>query len=162
MQPVWRPLITNVEVPAKPEGLWTQILDYVGPSRKLRFKASGTWAWQDPSAAAPTPGASASSGNARSGVVSADEKRECGPDGDPWMPPSVDALSQDALIGALIGKIGGSSAVIKNTSAFVVGSYCVVEVTDTTKGPLYLTINDVPGGMANNSGTLSVSIWEAL
>lgn len=150
MQPVWRLLIPDFDVPAKPEGLWTQVLDYVGPSRKLRIMASGTWVWQEPTARASTP------------AKSADEKRECGPDGDPEMPPSTDALSQDALIGALIGKIGGSSAAIKNTNSFAVGRHCVVEVTDTTKGPLYLTINDVPGGMANNSGALKVSVWEAL
>lgn len=165
MQPVWRELIRNFEVPAKPASLWTLVVEYVGPSRKLRFKASGTWAYQDPSLPAPAAPAAAppaAGDNTRTGVVSADEKRECGPDGDLWIPPPADALSQDAFIGALIGKIGGSSAAIKNTSAFAVGSFCVVDVTDTTKGPLYLTINDVPGGIANNSGTLSVSIWEAL
>ncbi len=73
----------------------------------------------------------------------------------------MECLSQDALVGALIGKLGGSSASVKNSNAFVVGSYCVLEVAETSKGPLYLTINDLPAGMGDNSGKLLVSIWEA-
>ncbi len=74
----------------------------------------------------------------------------------------MECLSQDGQVGALIGKIGGSSAAVKNiSSAFVVGSFCVLEVAATSAGALFLTINDVPAGMADNSGSLLVSIWEA-
>ena len=144
MQPVWRSL-GEFTVSAKPEGIWTKVLDYVGPSRKLRFTATGKWAWQDAK-------------DAKDAKVG---KHECGPDGDAKSQKPANALSADALLGALIGKIGGSSAAVNNTSAFPVGSYCVIDVDDKTKGPLYLTINDAPDGLDDNSGELTVSIWES-
>jgi hypothetical protein len=65
------------------------------------------------------------------------EVGRCGPDGDIHSATSADSLMPDALQGALIGKIGGSSGAIKNTGAFVVGSHCVLEIDDKLKGPLY-------------------------
>lgn len=153
MQPLWRSLVSELEIPAKPDGIWTRVLDYVGPSRRLLFTATGRWVWQDP-ASQPPSGVSAY-------PKAPDPKGECGPDGDLGTSVSEECLSPDALPGALIGKIGGSSASVKNTSAFAVGSYCVLEVAETSKGPLFLTINDAPLGMADNSGKLLVSIWEA-
>jgi hypothetical protein len=66
----------------------------------------------------------------------------CGPDGDTHVAMSTDALFPDGLLGTLIGKIGGSSATVKNSGAFIIGSYCVIDVDDKTKGPLFRTIND--------------------
>jgi hypothetical protein len=40
---------------------------------------------------------------------------------------------------------------------FLVGSFAIVEIGDA-RGPIYLTINDEPSGMDNNSGTLTVSV----
>ncbi|HEV2416890.1 MAG TPA: hypothetical protein VGX94_03735 [Terriglobia bacterium] len=171
MQPLWRSIVTDFEVSAKPQGIWTKILDYVGPSRKLRLRATGTWTWQE---AAPAPSGSpqpvtkpanaidAVKAAASSAAVSIGHFGQCGPDGDIYVTAPADALLADVLPGALIGKIGGSSAAVKNSGAFVVGSDCVLEVDANTKGPLYLTINDSCVGMHDNSGTIRVSIWEAL
>jgi hypothetical protein len=212
MQPLWRSIVAEFEVKAKPQSIWTKVLDYVGPSRKLKLQASGTWIWQEASpqgaalgpasavlvpstqqAANATLATSGPSGGAGSGstqplsppsslgsapgaaqpanasqaadtaaLTTAVQLGKCGPDGDIHSPPSSDSLLPDALLGALIGKIGGSSAAIKNATAFVVGSHCVLEISDTTKGPLFLTINDTCSGMQDNSGSIHVSIWEAL
>src|ERR1035437_4230851 len=122
MEPLWR-RIEQVDVPAKPDGLWTKAIDYVGPSRSLRFKASGKWTWKDAGSTTTTP-------------------RECGPDGDLAAKAVEAALSTDALTGALIGRIGGSSGSVKNAATFVVGSEAVIEIDEKTRGPLYLTMND--------------------
>ena len=152
MQVMWRPLLVNFEVPAKPPGVWTKVLDYVGPSRKLRFIASGTWYWQDPSSLSGSDAASTTS----------ETRCECGPDGDLSATLSKGCLTQDAPVGALIGKIGGSSATVQNTGAFVVGAFCVYDISDAMKGPLFLTINDMPAGMSDNNGKIVGSIWEAV
>ena len=47
----------------------------------------------------------------------------------------------DAPPGALIGRIGGSSAGLKADGAFVVGSSCVVAVPAGSIGPLFLSFN---------------------
>jgi hypothetical protein len=151
VQLMWRPLLANFDVPAKPAGVWTKVLDYVGPSRKLRFIASGTWCWQDPSSL-PNHDAPGSS----------ETRRECGPDGDLSATPSKGCLTQEAPVGALIGKIGGSTATVQNMGAFVVGAFCVYDVSDAMKGPLFLTINDMPAGMSDNNGKIVVSIWESV
>src|SRR5437879_2053593 len=49
MQPLWRSIVADVEIQAKPQSPWTKVLDYVGPSRKLRLEATGTWIWQEAS-----------------------------------------------------------------------------------------------------------------
>lgn len=198
MQPLWRSIVTDFEVSAKPEGIWTKVLDYVGPSRKLRFQATGTWKWQE-GALAPAPGDKDKVNAPQSSVDLIDTQKDspqpvtapantmdvvkvttsnpateaaaavsvgpigkCGPDGDIYFTVPADALLPDALPGALIGKIGGSSAAVKNSGAFVVGSHCVLQVDANTAGPLYLTINDSCLGMHDNSGTIRVSISEAL
>ena len=77
-------------------------------------------------------------------------------------PATAAFLTADALAGALIGKIGGSTGTIKGATIFLVGSESVIEVDDKTQGPLYLTINDIPAGMKDNSGSLKVTISDSL
>ena len=109
---------------------------------------------------------------------------ECGPDGD--LGSSVDRtklLLPAAPAGALIGKIGGSTAgsgavgassttvtttagsmpvVASDGQLFVVGGHCVFELIDPVRGPLCVTINDSPDGFGDNSGKLVVTVSEAL
>ncbi len=56
----------------------------------------------------------------------------------------------DANLGALIGKIG------ENGTPFLVGSK--YDATANADGPLFLAINDLPGGYANNTGRMPASI----
>lgn len=134
MRPFESIRIDIADVPAQPEGLWTSVCLYVDGPGLLRIKADpqGQWSYA-------------------AGTVD-----DCGPEGDPLAFVSrKDCLSQNAPVGALIGKIGGSSAGIGDAPVFAVGSHCVVRIPDDG-GPLFLTINDTADGMSNNGGTVKV------
>jgi hypothetical protein len=133
--PIWR-MSRTIDVPAKPDGLWTLVLDHVDPSTKLRIQASGIWTY---STQLTTPAT---------------------PDGDPASPlDRTKSLLPEALIGTLVGKVGGSTAGIKDDGhVFVVGRSCVVKLDEKTEGPLYLTINDEISGYADNDGRITVTI----
>lgn len=76
--------------------------------------------------------------------------------------------------GALIGKIGGS-AVDRPEAAptgadtlpypgrkvFPIGKLCVIQIAKDNGGPLFMTMNDEPGGFAVHNGSLHVLIEEA-
>jgi hypothetical protein len=93
---------------------------------------------------------------------------DCGADGIRNALPKAGFLSTAAAYGALIGKIGGSSADLPDSSSaaspygnkrvFAVGTYCVVSIGGTDGGPLFLTMNDSPEGFAYHSGALCVLI----
>jgi hypothetical protein len=68
-------------------------------------------------------------------------------------------LLHTAPIGALIGKFGGSTGDARDPKPFIVGRHCIVRVPDEG-GPLYLTINDTPDGMANNVGFARIASIE--
>ena len=130
----WREL-KKITIPAKPVGVWTVACEYLTATRKLKIEAEGTWSYgQDLS---------------------------CSPDGDVGSPRSCEkCLSNQAPIGALIGKLGGSSAGIKDT-VITIGRFCVIELTEAAKGPLFLTINDEPAGLSDNTGEVTVHIYSA-
>ena len=69
--------------------------------------------------------------------------------------------------GALIAKIGGSTADVKpdkdKTTLFSVGRHCVFSIADAAKvGSLYLGINDSKETIARVQGGLQVKIYESL
>ncbi len=149
--PNWQPL-QKMDIPANPEGLWTKVLDFITGPRKLRFTAKGSWQL--------TPG------------------RSCGADGSRAAGSPASAFLPSAPLGALIGKIGGSSAdappppapgvvvpavpVSGGPLVIAVGSFCTLEIQATTKGPLFVTMNDQLAGFDLHSGTLELTIDEAL
>jgi hypothetical protein len=134
----WQPLVADpYQVLAQPAGLWTPVLDFVeGPCLlKIIVAANNLWSY------APTA--------------------SCGPDGDPSSLLLSDrCLFADAPVGALIAKVGGSSAGWKDGSIALVGRTAVIPVA-APGGPLYLTINDERTGMGNNSGFVRVLIWRS-
>jgi hypothetical protein len=139
----WNEMIA-AEILAKPNGLWTRAYDYVSGPKKLSLevkpKADGTlqtWKYST--------------------------LRECSANGDLGSSIGADrCLLKTAPVGALIGKIGGSTAgATDGTITFIVGQFCVVEFDEKVKGPLFLTINDEPSGFADNDGQLSVTLSEA-
>ena len=69
-----------------------------------------------------------------------------------------------APAGALIAKIGGSSAdtTVDKLPLFAVGRHCVFTVEAGKAGTLYLGVNDAVGSMARLTGHLTVRLWEAL
>jgi hypothetical protein len=80
------------------------------------------------------------------------------------------ALLPVAPIGALIGKLGGSTAdlpvAIGSTAPtmppgvrlFAVGTFAVIEVAKTDSGPLFLTMNDTLAGFAGHRGTMKIRV----
>ncbi len=87
------------------------------------------------------------------------EGKSCTADGDPrstlW---SSNAIFSEAPVGALIAKIGGSAAGIKDGEIRLVGHFAVLKFAKNFSGPLYLTINDELAGLPTNSGSLQVTI----
>ena len=156
-QPNWQLLVSKVDVPARPDALWTRAVDYIAGPRKLKIVSDPGSNW------------AIASGNT------------LGPDGDPALPQNANALPLlgSALLGALIGKVGGSGA--DNTSPspalagslqvspgatvpqpFSIGSFCILELLATQKGSLFLTMNDAPVTFSQHTGHVTVDIFEAM
>lgn len=127
--------VQQVTVPAKPMGVWTWAIDYVkGPARILIEATDGAqWCY--------SPGCA------------------CGPDGDLSALLSAEhTILPTAPVGALILKIGGSTAGTTDGTTRVAGSKAYIEIDDKVSGPVFLTINDALGGMSDNTGELHVKI----
>ena len=128
----------RVSVPATPAaGMWSVALEWIEGPCRLCISADGEWSFAD----------------------EADAK--CGPDGSPVSHiPASRCLNPDAPVGALIGKIGGSTAdsSVEGTLRFVVGRYCAFRLAAEHSGPLFLTINDTRTGYADNGGQVQVTI----
>jgi hypothetical protein len=131
-------------VPAKPGGLWTAVYEFItgAGAVALRFRAEGEWSY------AP--------------------KRKCGPDGARNLGLPQDVMVPGAPLGALVAKIGGSSADKPDASkqtVFVVGSECVVVLDGKdgkSSGTLFLTMNDEPTQFAGHDGEMQIEIasWD--
>jgi hypothetical protein len=152
-QPSWRK-ISVVKVPAQPAqaALWTLVLDLLAGPRLLRFTAVDR---DEQSNAVPltwelAPGQAA-----------------CPPNGIPGA-QAVTYLAHGVPQGALIGKLGGSTAdfpagsppVYSGARVFPVGGHTVVKLAADEIGPLYLTMNDSPGGFDKHAGHLHVLVEE--
>ncbi len=157
-QPNWRLVASAVKVPARPDGLWTRVLEYVTGPRKLKIVVREHQTWT------VDKGKAAHSANG------------CLPAQDDTSPPTP--LLPAALRGALIGKIGGSAAdnptpvgtaaampmTVPTTvpTPFGVGSFCVLDVATDKRGALFLTMNDSPGKFEEHAGELIVDIFDAM
>lgn len=134
-QPKWTQVVTDFEVPAKPQGLWTLAYEWVAADKRVKITAAGDWKYAD------------------------EEWASCGPDGDPRSYLSRDdCIHADGPVGALLGKVGGSTADTKGMP-FVAGSHTVVTFKAEEEGSLYLTINDIYSGYQDNSGALTVQVY---
>jgi hypothetical protein len=186
--PIWQ-LLKAAEVPARPkQGYWTLAVDYVNPLQRLRFvveetviasaqsgatEAAPLTAPTAPIIPSPTPpavaqGAAAVTAPATPPPPSAPKwsyapEKKCTADGDPKAPFNpANCMFADAPAGALIAKIGGSTAgKTDGIKLFVVGSYCVIDLDDKMKGPLYLAMNSDPMSSLDRSGSLLVKIWQS-
>jgi hypothetical protein len=130
----WAQSVT-VKVPAKPAGIWTWAVDPIqGPARvKIEAAPGASWIY--------SPG------------------KPCGADGDLVALLAADhALYAKAPIGALLVKIGGSTAGAADGTIRVAGSKTYFEIPEATTAPLFLTINDELGGMGDNSGEIEVTV----
>jgi hypothetical protein len=134
----WTQIVKDLEVPAKPDGLWTIACEFIQGPAKLKITAEGIWQYAD------------------------EDYALCGPDGN-----SVSYLSSshcinvNAPVGALVGKIGGGTADVKGEVDFVVGRFCVLSVPQDKSGTLFLSINDLPSSLSDNSSSLKVQVYLA-
>jgi hypothetical protein len=126
---------------------WLAALDSFGESTLLRVRAEGSWT--------PFEGLPA-----------------CGPDGLAGVSyPETGLVITDCLVGALIGRIGGSSATLKaasadtantgETKAFAIGSYCVLRIPEKALGPLFIGFNSLARPVRLQSLTLTLETARA-
>jgi hypothetical protein len=156
-KPVWRELAAAVPIEARPTTLWTMVLECVPPKRRLRLSVL-------PALSKAVPQWHLS------------HTETISPDGLPHrpVPQGKSLLLASAPRGALIAKIGGSSADVPDASVtagtnpwphakvFAVGVYCVVTLASTDAGgPLFLTMNDTLEGFKDHLGSLKVKIEES-
>lgn len=141
-QPTWRE-IWKIKVPDETGNAWTAALDYVTPGKLYKIVVASKEKWKP------------ESGNA------------CNADGDATLTRSGAVILDTSSVGALIAKIGGSTADLKpdkdKLMIFSVGRHCVFSVTDPLKtGSLYLAVNDTPSSQSKLEERLEVSIHESL
>lgn len=137
---IWRKL-KDVKVPDPQDAAWTPALDYLIPKRLYRLhvkETANSWKLDGMTTTCTVDGTDL--GAARSG----------------------DPIYRDSPFGALVGKVGGSTA--DHTGViFGVGRYCVYQVSEEAKaGPLYLGVNDLSVLMSKVSGQIDVEIDIAL
>jgi hypothetical protein len=131
----WTELSKGVVVKAQPSGLWTLAIEWLNGPAILKLEADNSdWYYSEPDT---------SKTNADGHLTSLLSCKGC--------------LLPSAPVGALIGKVGGSSASATDGTLFAVGKFALLEI-DKSKGPLYLTINDEATGFGNNRGEIKVTI----
>lgn len=123
----------EIEVPAKPAGVWTLAHEYLEGPALIKVESQGEWTYST--------------------------AKTCGPDGDlNALVSSAHAILASAPLGALIMKVGGSTAGTSDGETHVVGRAGIVRIDDGKRGPIFLTINDELTGLADNSGELKVKL----
>ena len=126
--------VIKTEVPAQPAGLWTLVIEYLRGPALVKVQAEDKkWKYSQANA--------------------------CTADGDLLSLVSTQScILKGAPVGALIGKIGGSTAGVSDGTVFLAGKMCIIKLDQSKRGPLYLTINDELTGMGNNDGKLEVEV----
>lgn len=115
----WQPIVafeqTNVDLSA----VWFRMAEYVSAGKLLKISAEGEWSFLP--------------------------RLRCGPDGYPGFPLPYEKLPvPTTALGALVGKLGGSSADQKDGTVFAIGSFTIVAVPEKS-GPFYVGVNAAPG-----------------
>ena len=131
----WTPLAAVLPIP--PGGFrmpWHRVTDVIRGPTHLLIAATGSWA-------------------AIPGVLAA-----CGPNGFSGLDLPADRIVlPDAPPGALIGRLGGSSASLKVDGVFPIGLDCVVQLPANSVGQLFVTFNIVARPVDVASFTIQVS-----
>jgi hypothetical protein len=167
--PVWRKIVTELQVPKSNTDQWTVALEYVTPGKVMKIEVV-----VDPTKNVDRAGQPvAITGN----WTPREFRTPCTADGDlagtaRENPPVGAPPVASAPVGALIARIGGSTAdqgadtpAVGATPArivFSVGRMCVLTAPTQTTGSLFLGVNVDPGRMAGVDGFQVVNIYEAL
>ncbi len=157
-QPAWRLIVEKKQIPDPQNAQWTQVLDYANPTKLLKIVVVNQNGEPDPTKTWQPKGFPAGG---------------CSADGDYENKQSPQITGSPLLVsaprGALIGRIGGSTAdqsVDASTNPsriiFAVGRFCVLAVPTAPVGALFLAVNDSPERMGGVTQNLSVNIYEAL
>jgi hypothetical protein len=155
-QPVWRKVVPDLPVPKDNTKQWTLALEFLTAGKIIKIEAAGEWT--PTGFTAPCTADGDLSGAARGAFT---------PPGNP--------LVASAPIGALIARIGGSTAdtgpdtpptssppTVPARIVLSVGRECVFTVPNAPTGSLFLGINDDPTRMLGITGSQTVNIYEAL
>jgi hypothetical protein len=158
-EPIWRKIVSELPVP-EPQKQWQIALQVLTVGKLMMVEVVIDTARNPPEDGTWTP----------HGFVAA-----CSADGDftgtarGTTPPSGAPLVSSAPPGALIARIGGSTAdQIADASptpsrlVFSIGRRCVFTVPSSPVGSLFLGVNDDPARMADVTGRLLVNIYEAV
>jgi hypothetical protein len=159
-----------VHVPARPAGFWTLALEFVPASRLLRIRITDKDAEQHSVASVWSPAAGMECGPDGILPAASDTSKTAAPITQPnGSTPSM--LCTSAAFGALIAKIGGSTADLPDSltapntapysgkKVFAVGSDAIISIAAAADaGPLFLTMNDVPTNFPHHSGAFLVAL----
>lgn len=150
-QSTWRKIVKSLTVPEREGVIWTRALDYVTANKLYLITV-------DPEE---------TGGKIADQLWTPEASQKCTADGNPALKREEDCMLADCSAGALIARIGGSSANQKldatKVTMFSVGRHCVFSVSDATKvGSLYLGMNDTQKSMAKIGESLRVTISEGL
>ena len=130
----WSEVKDNIEIKAKPDGIWTVAYEYVkGPALIQIVANDDQWEY--------APG----------------KKSTANGDLTSMLCPQ-DTILPSAPVGAMIAKVGGSTAGTSDGRLFVVGKISLLRLDQNTSGPLFLTVNDELTGLQNNTGSIKVKI----
>ena len=111
----------NANVLALP-GPWLRVVDFIAPGKIVRCTAAGQWHY--------LPG----------------HAGQCEPDGFLGLPLPCEQLQvATAPLGALLGKLGGSSADQKDGTVFTIGRFAMTTVPEKTPSALFITVNTLKG-----------------
>lgn len=126
----------EIEVEAQTTGAWTLAEEYIRGPATLKIEAENTeWEYA--------------------------HGKKCTADGDlRSLLVSTNTIIPTAPVGSLIAKIGGSTAGFKDGHLYIIGRMSVLDIDQSTNGPLFLNINDELTGMWNNSGKIKVKIFK--
>lgn len=159
-QPAWRLIVESKQIPERLTVQWTSVLDYAPPGKLLKIEVV-----EDLAATPPITGR---------WVPKDFPGTRCSADGDydNRQPAQGTPLLGSAPRGALIGRIGGSTADQGVDTAtpptppsrllFSVGRFCVLMVPQSPAGALFLGVNDSPDRMSGVRDALYVNVYEAL
>ncbi len=167
--PVWRKIVTELQVPKSESDQWTVAMEYVTPGKIMKIEVIVDAARQVDRGGQQ---------QAISGQWKPFEFREtCSADGDlrgaARESPAVGTLPvTSAPAGALIARIGGSTADqgadtppqggTPSRIVFSVGRMCVFTAPATNTGSLFLAVNVDPARMPGVAGFQVVNIYEAM
>lgn len=130
----WSDVKDNIEIKAKPDGIWTVAYEYVkGPALIQIVANDDQWEY--------APG----------------KKSTANGDLTSMLCPQ-DTILPSAPVGAMIAKVGGSTAGTSDGRLFVVGKSSLLQLDQNTGGPIFLTVNDELTGLQNNTGSIKVKI----